>query len=175
MPSSCANECDTSCESLTCDGQCQKPDKCIPGCVCPKKQVIGPNGKCIARKDCPCRLQADNTVLVNGESKVLDACKTLTCKEGCTVIEDKNCTVCQWSPWTPFTDCSNACNGTQSRYRTYDGPNCPNKQTEEDKKPCSSNCTVVCYETISNGTVVSYDVGDLVKETRCNRSYVLTS
>lgn len=146
----------------------------MPGCVCPKDKVIGPKGKCIARKDCPCRLQAENTDLINGESKVRDACTKLTCKEGCIVVEDKNCTVCEWSSWTPFTDCSNACNGTQSRYRTYDGPNCANKQTEEDKKPCSSNCTVVCYETVINGTVVSYNVGDLVKETRCNRSYVLS-
>lgn len=88
------------------------------------------------------------------------------------MTKDNNCTVCEWSQWTPFTDCSDACNGTQSRYRTYDGPNCPNKQTEEDKKACSSNCSVVCYDTVSNGTIVQYNVGDLVQTTRCNKSYV---
>lgn len=81
-----------------------------------------------------------------------------------------NCTSCDWSPWTGFTDCSNACNGTQSRYRTFDGPNCDNKRTEEDKRPCSSNCTIVCYETLLNGTIATYNVGDLIRETRCNRS-----
>jgi hypothetical protein len=170
--STCANECDTSCESLTCDNQCQKPDKCVPGCICPGKKVIGSNGQCINRKECTCRLPADNNTLVNGESNVRDPCITYTCKDGCIVPKDKNCTVCEWSQWTGFTDCSNACNGTQNRYRTYDGPNCPNKKTEEEKKTCSSNCTVVCYATSPNGTVVQYKVGDVVQTTRCNKSYV---
>ncbi|CAF4491519.1 unnamed protein product [Rotaria socialis] len=168
--SECANECDTSCDSLTCNGQCQKPDKCVPGCVCPENKVIGPGGKCINLKDCPCRLSSDNTTLVNGESNVGDPCKTYTCKSGCMVTTDKNCSVCEWSPWTPFSDCSNACNGTHSRFHTYDGPNCPDKRTEEDKKPCSSNCTIVCYVTTSNGSVVNYNVGELVSQTSCNRT-----
>jgi hypothetical protein len=168
----CANECDTSCELLTCDNQCQKPDKCIPGCICPGNKVIGPNGKCVNRKECPCRLPSGNITLFNGESNNRDPCKTYTCKDGCIVTKDSNCTDCQWSPWTSFHDCSDACNGTQSRYRTNDGLNCPNKQTEEEKRACSSNCSIVCYATDLNGTISTYKVGDVVGQTRCNRSYV---
>ena len=83
--------------------------------------------------------------------------------------------MCEWSDWGPFTDCSNACNGTQSRYRTFDGLNCPDRKTEEDKRTCSSNCTIVCYVTTPNGTLLTYNVGDLVEETPCNRSYVYES
>lgn len=132
--------------------------------------MIGPDGRCIYRKDCPCRLPTENTTLVDGESNIRDPCKTYTCKKGCIVTADNNCTKCEWSPWTPFSDCSNTCNGTQNRYRTYDGPNCPNKRTEEDKRPCSSNCTIVCYATDFNGSITTYNVGDLVSQTRCNRS-----
>ncbi|CAF2400006.1 unnamed protein product [Rotaria sp. Silwood2] len=168
--SECANECDTSCESLTCDDQCQKPDKCVPGCICPDNKVIGPDGRCIYRKECPCRLPTDNTTLVNGESNIRDPCKTYTCKDGCIVSKDNKCTKCDWSPWTPFSDCSNTCNGTQSRFRTYDGPNCPEKRTEEEKQPCSSNCTIVCYVTNTDGSIVTYNVGDLIEETSCSRT-----
>ncbi|CAF3360715.1 unnamed protein product [Rotaria sp. Silwood1] len=171
--SDCANECDTSCESLTCDNQCQKPDKCAPGCICPDNKVIGPNGQCIYRKDCPCRLSINNTTLVNGESNIRDPCKTYTCKDGCIITKDNKCTLCEWSPWTPFSDCSNTCNGTQSRFRTYDGPNCPDKRTEEEKQPCSSNCTIVCYVKNTDGSVVTYNVGDLIEETRCSRTVCL--
>lgn len=170
--SPCANLCDTSCESLTCENQCEEPDRCVPGCVCVGDKVISSDGKCIDRKQCPCRVPTDNSTLVNGESNVRDPCKTYTCKDGCTIVTQKNCSACEWSPWTPFTDCSNACNGTQSRYRTYDGLNCPSKRTEEEKRPCSSNCTIVCYDTAPNGTIFSYKVGDLVRENRCNRSWV---
>ena len=168
--SECANDCDTSCDSLTCDNQCQKPDKCIPGCVCPGSKIIGPNGRCIERKECICRLPADNTTLVNGESNIRDPCITYTCKDGCVVTKNKNCTVCTWSLWTRFSDCSNACNGTQSRFRTYDGLNCLDKHTDEQKRNCSSNCTTVCYVTNVNGAVTTYNVGDLVEQTRCNRT-----
>ncbi|CAF4538383.1 unnamed protein product, partial [Rotaria sp. Silwood1] len=171
--SDCANECDTSCESLTCDNQCQKPDKCAPGCICPDNKVIGPNGQCIYRKDCPCRLSIHNTTLLNGESNIRDPCKTYTCKDGCIITKDNKCTLCEWSPWTPFSDCSNTCNGTQSRFRTYDGPNCPDKRTEEEKQPCSSNCTIVCYVKNTDGSVVTYNVGDLIEETRCSRTVCL--
>ena len=142
----------------------------MPGCMCPGNKVIGPNGQCIDRKDCPCRLPTDNTALVNGESNTQDPCKTYTCKNGCVVAKDNNCTLCEWSPWTSFCDCSNACNGTQSRFRTYDGPNCLNKRIEEDKQPCSSNCRIVCYATDSNGSIAAYDVGDVIDQTRCHRT-----
>lgn len=168
----CANECETTCDTLMCDGQCRIPDRCVPGCVCPIDHVLGPDNKCIRRTECPCRVPFDNSTLINGESNDRDPCKLYTCKDGCLIVTDRDCTVCEWSEWTSFTDCSNACNGTQSRFRTLDGPNCPDRKTEEDKQPCSSNCTIVCYATSSNGTTVTYNVGDIVQETPCNRSSV---
>ena len=170
IPSNCANECDTSCDTLTCNGQCRTPDKCVPGCVCPGNKVIGPNGQCIDPEDCTCRLPSSNITLVNGESNVQNPRVTYKCKKGCIDILDTNYTDCQWSKWGPFTGCSNACNGTQSRFRTYNGFNCPDSYTEEDTQVCSSNCTVVCYETTSNGSAITYNVGDLISQTSCNRT-----
>lgn len=170
IPSDCANECDTSCGSLTCDNQCRTPDKCMPGCVCSGSLVMGPDGQCIEPKDCTCRLPSSNITLVNGESYTQDPRVTYTCKDGCLIPNNTNYTECQWSMWTPFSSCSDTCNGTQSRFRTHTGPNCTDIFTEEDKQPCSSNCTVVCYETTIDGTVIKYNVGDLVSETRCNRT-----
>jgi hypothetical protein len=74
------------------------------------------------------------------------------------------------SEWTAFSPCSDTCNGTQSRFRTYTGNNCPNKRTDEDTRTCASNCTVVCYETSFNGSVITHQVGDLIAETRCDRT-----
>jgi Trypsin Inhibitor like cysteine rich domain len=170
VPSDCANDCETSCDTLTCDDQCQKPEKCVPGCVCPGNKVIGPDGQCIHRKECPCRSPFINGTLVNGESNVKDPCKNYTCENGCLKIKEKNCLRCNLSDWTPFSACSNACNGTQFRFRTYDGPNCPDNRTDEEKRSCSSNCTVVCYQTTVNGSVVKYNVGDQIAQTRCNRT-----
>ncbi len=173
--SDCANECNTKCDTLTCntltcDGQCRQPDKCLPGCVCSGNKVMGSNGQCIDRKDCTCRLPFGNITLVNGESNVQNPRVTYTCKDGCLYPKDTNYTDCQWSVWTSFSSCSNPCNGTQSRFRTYTGLNCPDSYTQEDKQPCSSNCTVVCYETTSNGSVIKYNVGDLISQTSCNRT-----
>ncbi|CAF0782230.1 unnamed protein product [Didymodactylos carnosus] len=159
----CSNDCDKTCDTLACNQQCRKPEKCLPGCVCPDNQVLGPNGQCVDKADCPCK--TENGTLVNGESDIRDSCTTWACKNGCLKKTDHNCTKCEWSPWSPFTDCSDTCNGTQTRYRTYDGVNC-NKQTQENLRNCSSNCTVVCHS--QNGTV--YQVGDQVDETVCNRS-----
>ena len=163
----CANSCDRTCESLTCDNQCRQPDTCVPGCICPSPKVMGPDGQCVDRNQCPCRLPVDNSTLLNGESNVQDPCVTYTCRDGCITTTDNNCTVCEWSPWGSFTDCSNACNGTQSRFRTYTGRNCPENRTEEETQPCSSNCTIVCYDTTSDGKVVTYQVGEIIDETPC--------
>lgn len=168
--SDCANQCETSCDTLTCDGQCREPDKCVPGCVCPEGKVIGPDGQCIDRKDCPCRSPFFNGTLVDGESNVKDPCTTYTCEKGCLTKKDNNCSKCEWSPWIPFSTCSDTCNGTQSRFRNYDGPNCSDIKREEDKRPCSSNCTIVCYETTVDGNVIQYKVGDLISENQCNRT-----
>lgn len=168
--SDCANECDTSCESLTCDYQCKEPANCVPGCVCPVGKVIGSNGQCVDPKDCPCRVPTDNTTLVNGESNIRDPCKTYTCLNGCLTTTNNNCSVCEWSQWTQFPDCSDTCNGTRSRFRSYNGTNCQNSSTEEDKQPCSSNCTIVCSEIMPNGTEVNYPVGAVISETRCSRT-----
>ena len=131
---------------------------------------MAPNGQCVDRKECVCRLPTDNSTLVNGESNVRDPCTKYTCKDGCVVKEDKNCTVCQWSQWGPFTDCSNTCNGTQSRFRTYDGKNCPDNRTEEYKRSCSSNCTIVCTYNAPNGSVITYKVGEIIRETPCEKT-----
>ena len=170
IPSDSANDCDTSCDTLTCDGQCRQPDRCVPGCVCPGNKVIGPNGQCIDRKDCACRLPMTNITLLNGESNLQNPLVIYTCKDGCIIPTNPNKTDCQWSAWTPYSSCSNPCNGTQSRFKTYTGLNCPNSTTKEDKQSCSSNCTVVCYQTADDGSVTTYKVGDTIAQTSCNRT-----
>ncbi|UJR36312.1 hypothetical protein I4U23_029040 [Adineta vaga] len=169
----CANDCDRTCDSLTCDNQCRRPDRCIQGCICPPPQVMAPNGQCVDRKECVCHLPADGTVLINGESNIRDPCTRYTCKDGCIIKENQNCTVCEWSQWGPFTDCSDTCNGTQSRFRTYSGQNCLDERTEEDRRTCSSNCTVVCTMTTQNGTIITYKVGEVIEETPCNKTICL--
>ncbi|CAF1645569.1 unnamed protein product, partial [Adineta ricciae] len=166
----CANDCDRTCDSLTCDNQCRRPDTCVPGCICPPPKIMAPNGQCVERKECVCRLPTDNSTLVNGESNVRDPCTKYTCKDGCVVKQDKNCTVCEWSHWGPFTDCSNTCNGTQSRFRTFGGINCPDNRTEEYKRSCSSNCTIVCTYNAPNGSVITYKVGEIIQETACEKT-----
>lgn len=164
---SCANECDRSCDSLTCDKRCRKPDTCVSGCICKPPSVRGPDGRCIERKDCPCKLPIDNRTLLNGESDIRDPCVTYICKEGCIIKEDKKCPVCEWSKWTPYSPCTDACNGTQSRFRTYTGENCRENRTEEQQVPCASNCTIVCSVTSPNGTILTYQVGETIEETEC--------
>jgi len=166
----CASNCGYTCGTLVCNGQCQNSDVCKPGCICRGNKVMGPNGQCILPKECKCLSPVSNRTLYDGESDKQDPCKTYTCKNGCIITKTNNCSKCEWSQWSDYTSCSDTCNGTQSRYRTLTGPGCTENRTEEQTKTCSSKCTIVCQETLRNGTVVQYKVGTIVRETPCNRT-----
>ena len=52
--SNCSNACDTTCSTLTCNGQCSEPERCESGCVCENGKVLDASGKCVSPAACQC-------------------------------------------------------------------------------------------------------------------------
>ncbi|PAA51756.1 hypothetical protein BOX15_Mlig021174g1 [Macrostomum lignano] len=78
---------------------CSQTDACLSGCLCPKGQVMGPNGQCVATDKCRCLPKSINCsncfkpVCLNGQP---------------TCLPDMNCQrlYTEWSAWSA---CSAAC------------------------------------------------------------------
>ncbi|CAF3238098.1 unnamed protein product, partial [Rotaria sp. Silwood2] len=139
--SNCSNSCDTSCSTLTCNGQCSEPELCQIGCVCANGTVMDANGDCVVPSTCQCT--HEDRILLPGQTiTVPDKCQECTCQNGCVTCKTVPCIEqCTYSDWSPFGECSAPCNGIQSRYQTLQGPNCDRNDTRIESRPCSTATT----------------------------------
>ncbi|CAM4880153.1 unnamed protein product [Rotaria socialis] len=136
--SNCSNSCDTSCSTLTCNGQCSEPEICQTGCICANDTVMDANGNCVMPSACQCMY--NGRILLAGQTiNVADTCQKCTCQNGCVTCNSVPCIEqCTWSNWSPFGECSAPCNGTESRYQILQGSNCYHNDTKIETRPCST-------------------------------------
>jgi hypothetical protein len=72
--SNCSNSCNTSCSTLTCNGQCSEPDLCQVGCVCANGTIMDSNGNCVTASTCQCTYEGQ-TLLQGQTITVTEKCK----------------------------------------------------------------------------------------------------
>ncbi|CAF4494558.1 unnamed protein product, partial [Rotaria sp. Silwood2] len=98
------------------------------------------------------RLDRNTSIFVDNCTQVICKSNGLTKQKIPCLNDCKYTLLCKWSK------CDALCGQTGNRTR------------KQKKQPCSSNCTIVCYVTNTDGSIVTYNVGDLIEETSCSRT-----
>ncbi|XP_059178851.1 mucin-2-like [Physella acuta] len=140
----CREQCKKSCRAFRYGAVCHE-EECLPGCECPKGQLMDDDGFCSPPDSCPCYDSTGKQRPFNSSFTDEKTCQTCKCgKQGVVCIDPAKEMEIFYTmgDWTEWSDCSANCNkGTMSRYRVGKYQSC--STTFSETKECVStecNC-----------------------------------